>query len=102
MAGVDIVYSALQEIGPSRSEVQELGQAANDLRGDDVGVENPAQRPDLRLEMHARVTSLHKAARERVSQADDLTSAVTEVVSNFSELDITLGKRDADDSPLSE
>lgn len=102
MPDVDIVYSALQEVGPSHSDVQELGQATDDLRSDDAGVENPAERPDLRLEMHARLTALHEAARERVSQAADLRSSVTDVLSNFSELDITLGKRDADGSPVSE
>lgn len=65
-----------------------------DLDHDDTGIENPSGRDDLRLEMQARVMALHDAVKERYTEGSDLSSKLTNIVNNFSQLDISFPSED--------
>ncbi|MBO9626821.1 MAG: hypothetical protein J7484_10650 [Microbacterium sp.] len=64
------------------------------LQGDDVGVENPAHRPSLRLEMHRRFVALHGAVEGLISDATDIAVRLQAISDRHSELDVELTGRE--------
>lgn len=74
-----------------------LQSAGNDLLmqnaalvAEDTGIENPAYRTSLRLEMHRRLTALHDAALVRSDDAAGLASRVTSIADRYTDLDVEL------------
>lgn len=65
--------------------VEETGATAGD-----TGIENPAHRPDLRLEMYARIDALHDSAADARKSATALSKSLATIASDFSRLDEVL------------
>ncbi|WP_226534227.1 hypothetical protein [Microbacterium paraoxydans] len=91
MSDVEIFYAALNDAasGLTSATTELLTQAAN-LQGEDTGVENPAQRAGLRLEMHRRLSALHDAAYDRIETAGALSAAISAIANKYSQLDVEL------------
>ncbi|PQZ49781.1 hypothetical protein CQ040_14760 [Microbacterium sp. MYb54] len=88
---VEIFYAELNDAASALTNAtyEVLTEAAN-LQGEETGVENPAQRSGLRLEMHRRLTALHDSAYDRVESGDSLAAAISAIASKYSELDVEL------------
>lgn len=70
---VQVFYSELiTETSSVNDSTTALLGTVGYLQGDDVGVENPAHRPSLRLEMHRRIVALHDAVEGLISDATDI------------------------------
>lgn len=65
-------------------------EAAADLTGDDAGIENPAHRPGLRLEMHRRFTALRAAVRDHSAVASGVGGDLQSIADRYTELDAEL------------
>ncbi|WP_345544179.1 hypothetical protein [Microbacterium jejuense] len=79
----------------TQSAAQDVVMAAAELNGDDVGVENPAHRPGLRLEMHRRFTALREAIRDHSTEASGIGADVQHIADRYTELDAELSGTDA-------
>ncbi|WEK61974.1 MAG: hypothetical protein P0Y60_04230 [Candidatus Microbacterium colombiense] len=91
MSDVEIFYAELNAASSSLTTATSalLMEAAN-VQGEDTGVENPAQRAGLRLELHRRLTALHDVAYDRIESGDSLAAAITAIATKYSELDVEL------------
>ncbi len=91
MSDVEIFYAELNDASSALTTAtyEVLMEAAN-LIGEDTGVENPAQRAALRLEMHRRLTALHDAAYDRNEAGDALAAAISAIANKYTELDAEL------------
>lgn len=91
MPDVEIFYAELNDAASSLTDAtsEVLTEAAN-LQGEETGVENPAQRSGLRLEMHRRLTALHDSAYDRIESGNSLAAAISAIASKYSELDVEL------------
>lgn len=95
MSDVEIFYAELNDAARSlTTATSEVLTPAAGLQGDDTGVENPAHRSALRLEMHRRLTALHDRVYDRVESGDDLAAAISAIASKYSDLDVELTGRD--------
>lgn len=91
MADVEIYYHALTSAADAiQSRVSEVILDNADIQGDETGVENPAQRPSLRLEVHRRVTALYGAVLERSTAASEVGASITAIATRYSDLDVEL------------
>lgn len=95
MGDVEVFYGELNAAADSLTTMTTnlLTEAAN-VTGEDTGIENPAQRTGLRLEMHRRLTALHDAAYNRIEAASALASVVTGIANRYSDLDVELTGRE--------
>ncbi|GGM39433.1 hypothetical protein [Microbacterium saperdae] len=91
MSDVEIFYAELNDASSALTTAtyEVLMEAANVI-GEDTGVENPAQRAGLRLEMHRRLTALHDAAYDRNEAGDALAAAISAIANKYTELDAEL------------
>lgn len=91
MSDVEIFYAELNDAasGLTSATSEVLTQAAN-LQGEETGVENPAHRSALRLEMHRRLTALHDRAYDRIESTGSLAAAISAIASKYSDLDAEL------------
>lgn len=95
MGDVEIFYAELNSASNAiNTALTDLVTEAGDLYGDDTGIENPAQRTALRLEMHRRLTALHDSAVNRVEAASALSASITAIADRYSELDTELTGRE--------
>ncbi|MGF3057211.1 hypothetical protein [Microbacterium sp. YY-01] len=91
MGDVDIFYADLLNAGQRlRDDAYYLLLQNSEVSGDDTGIENPAQRPGLRLEMRRRLTQLHDTVLQRVEAASNLASNVESIAFRYNELDAEL------------
>lgn len=67
-----------------------LTAIATSLRGDDVGVENPAHRPSLRLEMRRRFDALHDLVDACINDVIAIRVRLRAISDRFSDLDLEL------------
>jgi|SRR5699024_578396 len=88
MGDVDIYYAELSTaaMDMQRASSQLMRETAQ-VAGEDTGIENPADRPDLRLEVHARLTALHDRAADSAEAASDLSASLTDIADSFREAD---------------
>lgn len=91
MPDVEIFYAELNDAASSLTDAtsEVLMETAN-LQGEETGVENPAQRAGLRLEMHRRLTALHDRAFDRIESGETLAAAITAIATKYSDLDVEL------------
>ena len=88
MGDVDIFRAELTGAASAlNAAVTELLMQAADLRAEDVGIENPASRVALRLEMHRRLTGLRTASSARVDGASQLAASAQAIADGFHELE---------------
>lgn len=91
MTDVSIYYEQLHSAADMlTTAASDLLVARSDLTGDDVGIENPAFRTDLRLEMHRRFVALYSTATNRATTADDIAASTRAIATNYSDLDVEL------------
>lgn len=91
MEDVQIFYGELTSASSSLdSATSDLIYEAASVSGEDTGVENPAHRTALRLEMHTRLTALHDRAYERYDAGSAVSSAIRQISNRYSELDVEL------------
>ncbi|WP_334149211.1 hypothetical protein [Microbacterium sp.] len=95
MSDVEIFYAELNDASSALTTAtyEVLLEAAN-VYGEDTGVENPAQRAGLRLEMHRRLTALHDAAYDRIEAGDALAAAISAIANEYTDLDAELSGGD--------
>ncbi|MEU4017168.1 MULTISPECIES: hypothetical protein [unclassified Microbacterium] len=91
MSDVEIFYAELNGASSAltTATTQLLTEAAS-VQGEDTGVDNPAQRVGLRLEMHRRLTALHDRAYDRIESGDALAADIAAIAAKYSELDVEL------------
>ncbi|CAH0215514.1 hypothetical protein SRABI76_02376 [Microbacterium oxydans] len=95
MSDVEIFYAELNDASSAlTSATYEVLMEAASLVGEDTGVENPAQRSGLRLELHRRLTALHDAAYDRIEAGDALASSISDIASEYTGLDAELSGGD--------
>lgn len=94
MSDVEIYYHALTSAADSiQTRVSEVVLDNADIQGDETGVENPAHRPSLRLEVRRRVTALYGAVLERSNAASGVGASISAIATKYSELDTELSGR---------
>ena len=88
---VQVFYDHLiVETGSMNDSVTALLAHGGYLQGGDVGVENPAHRTALRLEMHRRITALRSTVEACTSDASDIAERLRAITERYSELDVEL------------
>lgn len=91
MGDIEIYYASLNSASSAlTTAASDLVLQAAELSGEDVGVENPDERPSLRLEMARRLGALHESTGLRVGEADDIASRFTKIANDYSNLDRAL------------
>ena len=91
MADVEVYYYQLTGAADTVSRaVSDTILLGADLRAEDTGIENPADRPALRLEMHRRLVALYDTFLDRIDAAGGVQSAVQAIADNYNELDMQL------------
>lgn len=60
------------------------------VTGEDTGIENPAYRAALRLEMHRRVSALHERVTLRVDEGSEAGALLTRIADRYTDLDLEL------------
>ncbi|WP_194421447.1 hypothetical protein [Microbacterium abyssi] len=94
MGDVDIFRAELNGASSALSvAMTELLTQAAELQTEDVGIENPASRVALRLEMHRRLTALRAASSARIEGASQLAAAAQGIADRFHELEDELTGR---------
>lgn len=88
---VQVFYSDLiNETAALNDSVTTLMSVEGFLQGDDVGIENPAHRPSLRLEMRRRFDALQDTVGTCISDASDISTRLQAISGTFSDLDVEL------------
>ncbi|MFF5625680.1 hypothetical protein [Microbacterium sp. LWH10-1.2] len=88
---VQVFYTELiTETSSVNSSTTALLATVGYLQGDDVGVENPAHRTSLRLEMHRRFIALRSAVEGIITDASDIAVRLQAISDRHSELDVEL------------
>lgn len=96
MGDVEIFYAELSSAsGTVSTAVGDLILGAGDLTGDDTGIDNPASRPLLRLEMHRHLSALCSAVRARTEAASALAASTQRIADRYTDLDVELTGRNA-------
>jgi len=88
---VQVFYNDLiVETGLMNDSSTALLARSGSLQGSDVGVENPAHRPSLRLEMHRRFTDLRSVVEACTTDASAIAERMRAISERYSELDVEL------------
>jgi predicted phage gp36 major capsid-like protein len=88
---VQVFYNHLiTETSLMNDSVTALMARSGTLQGDDVGIENPAHRTALRLEMRRRFTALRATVEACTSDASDITERLRAISERYSDLDVEL------------
>ena len=88
---VQVFYNDLiNETAVLEDSVSTLIPLEGALQGGDVGVENPAYRASLRLEMRRRIDALHDTVGACVTGASGLSGRLQGISGRFSDLDAEL------------
>ncbi|MDF2580258.1 MAG: hypothetical protein K0S49_1837 [Microbacterium sp.] len=91
MSDVEIYYHALTSAADAiQTRVSSAVVDNADIQGDDTGVENPAHRVALRLEMNRRLSSLNRAVLDRTTAASEVAALLTAIATRYSDLDVEL------------
>lgn len=91
MSDVEIFYAELNNAsGVLTTATYEVLMEAANVVGEETGVENPAQRAGLRLELHRRLSALHDTAYDRIATAGALSAAISAIANKYSQLDVEL------------
>ncbi|MDD7962058.1 hypothetical protein [Microbacterium thalli] len=94
MSDVEIYYHALTSAADAiQTRVSSAVMDNADIQGDDTGVENPAHRVALRLEINRRLTGLHQAVLDRTGAASGIGASLSEIAARYSDLDVELTGR---------
>ncbi|MEH3089541.1 MAG: hypothetical protein PGN24_08105 [Microbacterium arborescens] len=95
MADVEIFYHALTSAAEQiQTRATDAVTDNADIQGEDVGIENPAQRPGLRLEMYRRLQALHTAVLARTTDASAVAATLSTIASRYADLDVELTGQD--------
>ena len=95
MGDVEVFYGELTAATSSLdSATSNLVTTAADLHGDDTGVDDPAHRTALRLEMHRRLAALHDRAYDKIEAGSDVSSTIQQIANSYSDLDVELTGQD--------
>ncbi len=88
---VQVFYNHLiTETGSMNDSVTALLARGGYLQGSDVGVENPAHRPSLRLEMRRRFSDLRGTVEACTGDASEIAERLRKISERYSELDVEL------------
>ncbi|KAA9084974.1 hypothetical protein [Microbacterium radiodurans] len=91
MSDVEIYYHALTSAADAiQMRVSDAIMDNADIQGDDTGVENPAHRVALRLEMNRRLSGLHRAVLDRTTAASEVAASLSAIATRYSDLDVEL------------
>ncbi|SDQ76722.1 hypothetical protein [Microbacterium sp. cf332] len=94
MSDVEVYYHELTSAADSiQVRASDAVLDGADLQGDDTGVQNPAHRPALRLELHRRLTALHTAVLDRSGAASAVAGKLSDIAARYSDLDLELTGR---------
>lgn len=95
MDDVEVFYAELRSASATlQTSVTDLLTENADVFGEDTGIENPAMRAGLRLEMHRRLTQLHDRVSARVENGSDVARGLTVIADRYTDLDIELTGRE--------
>ena len=95
MGDVEVFYAELSSASSCLcTETTNLLTEAAGVQGEDTGIENPAGRASLRLEMHSRLTALHDRAYAKVEAASAVSTAIQQIANSYSDLDSELSGQD--------
>ncbi|WP_243231911.1 hypothetical protein [Microbacterium sp. CIAB417] len=96
MGDVEIFRAELTAAsGSSGQAASELLNQSAALQTEDVGIQNPASRPMLRLEMHRRVSALRRSALARTEEGSGLAAATQRIADRFQDLDVELSGQES-------
>jgi hypothetical protein len=91
MSDVEIYYHALTSAADAiQTRVSSAVMDNAEIQGDDTGVENPAHRVALRLELNRRLTALQQAVLDRTGAASEVGALLTAIATRYSDLDVEL------------
>ena len=91
MGDIEIFYAELSAASSSLdTATSDLTIESGNLRGEDTGVENPAGRTSLRLELHTRLVALRDSAAGKVEAGSDVSGAIHQISDKYSQLDAEL------------
>ncbi len=92
---VQIFYvDLISRVSSIRNVTTSLVATSGLLYGDDVGIDNPMDRPSLRLEVRRRLTALSQTVGVRTAESSDLAATLQSIADRFSDLDVELSGRD--------
>lgn len=91
MDDVQIFYSELESASSSiETAVQNLVTENGSVSGEDTGIENPAYRTALRLEMNRRLNALHDRVLLRAEHGSGIGALLRQIASLYADLDVEL------------
>jgi len=91
MAEVEIDYAAVSSASEAVSTAGvNVETLVGYLLGDSTGVENPAQRPSLRLAVHSKISQLRDAATNRAETAESIALTLDSIYSGYNALDASM------------
>lgn len=95
VSDVEIFYSELHAAASTLdTATMNLTTETADVQGEDTGIENPAQRASLRLEMHTRLTALRDRTQNKIEAGSAVSSAVGQIATRYADLDVELTGRE--------
>jgi len=91
MDDVQIFYNELYSASSTlQTAATNLMMENASVSGEDTGIENPAYRTSLRLEMHRRLTALHDSVIVRVEEGSRAGASLTQIANRYTDLDVEL------------
>ncbi len=91
MDDVQIFYSELESASSAiETAVQNLVTENGNVSGEDTGIENPAYRTALRLEMNRRLNALHDRVMLRTETASGIGALLTQIAGRYTDLELEL------------